>query len=114
MSYRIGTSKKIFYLWTGTIYRSDVRIHRRVLVVANCVKRLFNDHLADLGRSQVGDELMEVIAELPHITRLHLQQTLVTDAGMPYLRGLNYGNYIREYPKNGTILFWQSLTDTIG
>jgi len=51
----------------------------------------------DLGRSQVGDELMEVVAQLPHITRLYLQQTSVTDAGMSHLRELEYIEYLNLY-----------------
>jgi len=51
----------------------------------------------DLGRSRAGDELMEVVAQLPHITRLYLQQTLITDAGMSHLRELEYLEYLNLY-----------------
>lgn len=51
----------------------------------------------DLGRSPVGDDLVEVIADLPHLTRLHLQQTSVTDAGLAHLGNLEFLEYLNLY-----------------
>ncbi len=51
----------------------------------------------DLGRSPVGDRLLEVIADFPHLTRLHLQQTSVTDAGLANLSNLEYLEYLNLY-----------------
>ena len=51
----------------------------------------------DLGRSQIGDGLMEVIGDLPHLTRLYLQQTSVTDTGLTYLGNLEYLEYLNLY-----------------
>jgi len=51
----------------------------------------------DLGRTQVGDDLMEAIADFPHVTRLHLQQTSITDAGLIHLRNLEYLEYLNLY-----------------
>ncbi len=51
----------------------------------------------DLGRSGAGDDLVEGIADLPHVTRLHLQQTSVTDAGLSALGDLEFLEYLNLY-----------------
>jgi len=90
-----------------------------------------SDHIAwlDLGRSQVGDPFMEVVAELPHVTRLYLQQTSVTDAGVSRLQELEYLEYLNLYgteisdsglvyledlPSLKSLYLWQTQTTDIG
>ncbi|MCY4158801.1 MAG: hypothetical protein OXF48_04260 [Bacteroidetes bacterium] len=51
----------------------------------------------DLGRTQIGDNLLEAVGDLPHVTRLHLQKTSVTDAGLAYLSDLEYLEYLNLY-----------------
>ena len=51
----------------------------------------------DLGRTDVGDDALEVVSELPHLTRLYLQQTQVTDDGLANLEGLEYLEYLNLY-----------------
>ena len=61
----------------------------------------------DLGRSEAGDDLLEVISDLPHLTRLHLQQTFVTDAGLVHLNQLEFLEYLNLY---GTAVSDSGLT----
>ena len=83
----------------------------------------------DLGRSQVGDPFIEVIADLPHVTRLYLQQTSVTDAGISHLQGLEYLEYLNLYgtqisdsglvyledlPSLQSLYIWQTSTTDAG
>jgi len=51
----------------------------------------------DLGRTDVGDDIMDVVGSLSHLTRLYLQQTQVTDAGLVNLEGLEYLEYLNLY-----------------
>ena len=51
----------------------------------------------DLGRTAVDDAILDVVQELPHLTRLYLQQTAVTDAGLSNLEGLEFLEYLNLY-----------------
>lgn len=51
----------------------------------------------DLGRTDVGDEILPAVGSLRHLTRLHLQQTRVTDAGLEHLSNLEYLEYLNLY-----------------
>lgn len=51
----------------------------------------------DLGFSKVTDAGLEVIAEMPHLTHLHLQHTGVTDDGMKHLEGFTYLECLNLY-----------------
>ena len=51
----------------------------------------------DLGRSDVGDDILETVADLPHLTRLYLQQTQVSDQGTDNLTGLEYLEYLNLF-----------------
>jgi len=83
----------------------------------------------DLGRSQAGNDLVEVIADLPHVTRLHLQQTSVTDEGLAHLSNLEYLEYLNLYgtavsdsglvhleelPELQSLYLWQTNTTEAG
>ncbi len=56
-------------------------------------------HIAwlDLGRTALGDEALPVIRDLPHLTRLYLNQTNVTSAGLSNLAGLEYLEYLNLF-----------------
>ena len=61
--------------------------------------RRLPDNIAwlDLGRTDVGDEVLPAVGSLRHLTRLHLQQTGVTDAGLEHLSNLEYLEYLNLY-----------------
>jgi hypothetical protein len=51
----------------------------------------------DLGGTRLGDSTLALLGDLPHLTRLHLENTRVTDAGLEQLRGLRYLEYLNLY-----------------
>lgn len=51
----------------------------------------------DLGGAQVDDARLAIVARLPHLERLHLQQTRVTDEGVKRLAGRQYLEYLNLY-----------------
>lgn len=51
----------------------------------------------DLSGTQVTDTGSAVLADLRHLTRLHLERTAVTDAALAYLEGLEHLEYLNLY-----------------
>ena len=51
----------------------------------------------DLSGTNVTDAGLAVLADLPHLARLHLEQTSVTDAGLAHLEGHEYLHYLNLY-----------------
>ena len=51
----------------------------------------------DLGRTNVGDNIFGIINDLPHLTRLYLQQTQITDEGLTSLEGLEFLEYLNLF-----------------
>jgi len=48
----------------------------------------------DLTHTEVGDSTMTLLAAMPHLSRLRLSGTKVTDAGIEQLKGLRYLEYL--------------------
>lgn len=51
----------------------------------------------DLGSSNVDDAMLTILKELPHLNRLHLEQTAVTDKGLSSLAHQNFLEYLNLY-----------------
>lgn len=51
----------------------------------------------DLSDTRVTDAGLAVVAQLVHLTRLHLEQTGVGDGGLVHLKGLRYLEYLNLY-----------------
>ena len=51
----------------------------------------------DLGRTRVSDSTLATLASLPNLTRLHLEQTPITDAGLTHLKGMQFLEYLNLY-----------------
>lgn len=51
----------------------------------------------NLGNSNVQDQDLSVVKQFPHLQRLFLQQTPITDAGLGHLKDLQYLNYLNVY-----------------
>ncbi len=77
----------------------------------------------DLGKMEVNDAMLEVIGQLPNLTRLRLEQNPITDAGVKFLEGLKnleslnlYGTEISDaalasiakMPSLKRVYFWQT------
>ena len=56
----------------------------------------------DLGGTAVTDAGTDVLADLPHLARLHLERTSVTDATLAHLGGLEYLDYLNLYETDVT------------
>ena len=50
-----------------------------------------------LGRTEVADSALAVLAELPHLTRLRLESTSVSDEALAHLSELQYLEYLNLY-----------------
>ena len=61
----------------------------------------------DLSRTAVDDAIFDLVLDLPHLTRLYLQQTAVTDQGVAGLSGLEFLEYLNLY---GTAVSDSGLT----
>lgn len=77
----------------------------------------------NFANSNVDDAMLAIVKELPHLNRLHLDQTAVTDKGLAHLAGLQYLEYLNLYntkvtdtglaqlqslPKLRSLYLWQS------
>ena len=51
----------------------------------------------DLGGAQIDDARLAIVARLPHLERLHVQQTGITDEGIKRLAGREYLEYLNLY-----------------
>ncbi len=98
----------------GTLNKS---ILKKLKTVSEQIIRL------DLSGSNMDDDLMSIIGGLPHLQKLFLQNTKVTDKGLKKLEGLDYLEYLNLYgteisdkglsqlpplPRLRNIYLWQS------
>ena len=51
----------------------------------------------DLGGSEVGDAGLAIVGKMPHLLRLHMDNTRVSDAGLRYLEPLERLEYLNLY-----------------
>ncbi len=51
----------------------------------------------DLRNSNVTDEMLPALKNLPHLNRLHLDQTAISDKGLAHLAGLDFLEYLNIY-----------------
>jgi len=51
----------------------------------------------NLGNSNISDELLPAISELPHLTHLYLDRTNIGDAGLDHLQQFQYLEYLNLY-----------------
>ncbi len=51
----------------------------------------------DLSRSNCDDELVSIVAKLPHLTHLNLGNTLITNRGLKHLQELEYLEYLNLF-----------------
>ena len=65
----------------------------------------------DIGRTQVTDEGMANIGQMPNLERLHLEQTKVTDAGMKHLAALKKLEYLNLYGTGVTAAIFEPMAE---
>jgi len=65
----------------------------------------------DIGRTQVSDEGMANIGQMPNLERLHLEQTKVTDAGMKHLAALKKLEYLNLYGTEVTAAIFEPMAE---
>ncbi|MEL6654184.1 MAG: c-type cytochrome domain-containing protein, partial [Bacteroidota bacterium] len=51
----------------------------------------------DLGNSQISDQHLQFVGQLPHLTRLHLEESPVSDTGVHQLANLQYLEYLNLF-----------------
>lgn len=83
----------------------------------------------DLGGTAVTDAAMEVVARFPHLSRLHLDRTTITDEGIARLTSLEHLEYLNLYgtgvsdaaidvlaalPRLRTLYLWQTGVTAAG
>ncbi len=77
----------------------------------------------NLSGSNVDDNMLAAVKDMPHLNRLYLEQTAITDKGLTHLAGLQYLEYLNLYqtkvtdaglpflqklPKLRSLYLWQS------
>jgi Leucine-rich repeat (LRR) protein len=83
----------------------------------------------NLGRTGVTDAGLQVVANMPHLTRLHLENTQITDAALGHLKDLQYLEYLNLYgtqvtdegiqqlaglPRLRSLYLWQTRVTNVG